>query len=71
MPTLNIELPDTPAARELLRTLAVHCTDDNLEHIECEVFNGNLTEGEAEAQVEANEAFNEAVEALFCPADLR
>lgn len=61
MNRIHLDLPDTPEMWNLLLTLAVHCTDDNIPFVEAELEDGSVTEETAKAQTEANEAFSDAV----------
>ena len=59
---IKILLPDTPEMRNLLRDLSVLCIEDNIESIDQDIQNGDISDEKAKAKIEANETFYLTVE---------
>ena len=63
-----LDLPDTPEMRDLIATLGVHCVDDNVGVAETKLAdaqygagNDGYTQEDCDAEIAANEAFNDIV----------
>ena len=73
MTDILLRLPDTDEMRDLLGTLGVHCVDDNIECAQeklssseyCE--DGKYSVADCDAEVAANEAFNDVVTLALNP----
>lgn len=67
--TIKLELPDTPAMRKVLRLLATHAAEDNAEalRVELEEPFGDVDTEALQAEVEANEMFDEIVTRVLMP----